>query len=131
VNPGKLKHEEISSKVLRAGFEVLNILGCGFLEKVYENALVSELRVMGQKVETQKGINVLYKGKQVGKYFADLIVENKIIVEIKTVDTITKIHEAQLLNYLKGSGYEVGLIMNFARPKLEWKRLVRSTNERG
>ncbi|MBI5778150.1 MAG: GxxExxY protein [Planctomycetes bacterium] len=120
----KLFHKEITGLILRSGFEVHNILGCGFLEKVYENAMAYELKHLGLKVENQKEIKVSYKGAEVGVYVADLIVGEKIIVELKAVEEITKIHQAQLLNYLKASGYKVGLILNFAKTKLEYKRLV-------
>ena len=119
------KHKEITGQILNASFEVHNILGCGFLEKVYENALVYEMKQQRLKVDVQKEIKVFYKGAEVGLYVSDLIVEDKVIVELKAVDEISKIHQAQLLNYLKASGYEVGLILNFAKPKLEYKRLVR------
>ena len=125
VYPEKLKHEEISYQIIKAAFEVHNILGCGFLEKVYENALIHELNLSGLKVETQKEIKVAYKGKEVGLYTADIVVDDKIIIELKVVEEITKIHQAQLLNYLKATGYEVGLIINFAKPKLAYERLVR------
>lgn len=120
----KLFHKEITGLILRAGFEVHNILGCGFLEKVYENAMIHELKHLGLKVENQKEIKVFYKGAEVGVYVPDLIVGEKVIVELKAVEEITKIHQAQLLNYLKASGYKVGLILNFAKTKLEYKRFA-------
>ena len=122
--PPKFKHKEVTHEILNAAFEVHNTLGCGFLEKVYEKALVYELRRRNLKIATQKEINVYYKKKQVGNYIADLIVEDKVIIELKAVEAISKIHEAQLLNYLKASGYEVGLILNFAKTKLDYKRMV-------
>ncbi|MEW6607040.1 MAG: GxxExxY protein [bacterium] len=118
------KYKEITYQILNAAFEVHNILGCGFLEKVYENSVVCELRLKRMKLEAQKRIEIFYKGKEVGIYVADLIVEDKVIVEVKAVDEISKIHKAQLLNYLKATGYEVGLILNFAKTKLEYERLV-------
>ncbi|MEW6609100.1 MAG: GxxExxY protein [bacterium] len=120
----RFKYKEITYQILNAAFEVHNILGCGFLEKVYENSVVCELRLKGMKVEAQKKIEIFYKGKEVGIYVADLIIEDKVIVEVKAVDEISKIHKAQLLNYLKATGYEVGLILNFAKTKLEYERLV-------
>ena len=83
------------------------------------------MNLSGLKVETQKEIKVIYKGKEVGLYTADIVVEDKIIIELKVVEEIAKIHQAQLLNYLKATGYEVGLIINFAKPKLAYERLVR------
>ncbi|MFH1228637.1 MAG: GxxExxY protein [Planctomycetota bacterium] len=121
----KFKHGDISYQILNAAFEVHNALGCGFLEKVYENALIYELQLRGIKVTQQKDATVYYKSKTVGIYTADLIVENKVIIELKVAQEITKIHQAQLLNYLKATGCEVGLILNFAKPKLEYERMVK------
>ncbi|MBI4712252.1 MAG: GxxExxY protein [Planctomycetes bacterium] len=118
------EHKEIIHEILNASFEVHNTLGCGFLEKVYGKALLYELRRRGLKVEAQKEIKVYYKKVEVGNYIADMIVDGKVIIELKTVEEVVKIHEAQLLNYLKASGYKVGLILNFAKTKLEYKRLV-------
>jgi GxxExxY protein len=124
ITPKQFKYKELTHEILNAAFEVHNILGCGFLEKVYEKALAYELKLRGLSVETQKEKKVYYKKFDVGLYISDMVIENKIIVELKTVEAISNIHEAQLLNYLKVSGYEVGLILNFANTKLEYKRLV-------
>jgi GxxExxY protein len=105
-------------------FEVNRILGPGFLEKVYENALLMELKARGIKAAAQYPIKVRYKDQIVGEYFADLVVENQVIIELKTVDRIEKIHEAQLLNYLKATGIKVGLLVNFKSTKADIKRLV-------
>lgn len=121
----KYKYQELTSLILKAAFEVHNALGCGFLEKVYERALILELKAKGLLLETQKGIKIAYKGQNVGTYVADIIVEDKVIVELKVANLLTIIHKAQVLNYLKASGYEVALILNFAKPKLEYKRVVR------
>ena len=118
------KYKELTEQILGAAFEVHNTLGCGFLEKVYENALVYELKQRGLKVTSQKEIKVSYKSQEVGLYVCDILVGEQVIVEVKAVEGITGLHQAQLLNYLKGSGYEVGLILNFGKPKLEYKRLV-------
>jgi GxxExxY protein len=115
---------EITYKINGAIFEVNRILGPGFLEKVYENALIIEIRERGLKVENQVPINVKYKGKNVGQYIADLLVEEKVIVEIKTVEKLTNIHEAQLLNYLNATGIKIGLLVNFRNQKAEIKRMV-------
>ena len=96
----------------------------GFLEKVYEKALLIELRERGLRAENQVPINVKYKGQSVGEYIADLLVEEKVIVELKTVEKLTKLHEAQLLNYLKATGIKVGLLVNFQNEKAEIKRMV-------
>ena len=105
-------------------FEVNRILGPGFLEKVYENALLIELRERELRVENQVPIEVNYKGTNVGEYIADLLVEDKVTVELKTVEKLTKFHEAQLLNYLKATGHNVRLLVNFQKEKAEIKRMV-------
>jgi len=115
---------DITYKINGAVFEVNRVLGPGFLEKVYENALAKELKTQGLKVETQAPIKVYYKDECVGEYFADILVEDKVIVELKTVEKIEKIHEAQLLNYLKATGIQVGLLVNFRKEKAEIKRMV-------
>ena len=115
---------ELTYLINGAIFEVNRELGAGFLEKVYENALLVELNERGLKVECQVPIKVKYKGKEVGEYYADIVVENQVILEIKAVDSLQKIHEAQLLNYLKATGYKIGLLVNFAHPKAEIKRFV-------
>jgi GxxExxY protein len=115
---------DITYAINGAVFEVNRILGSGFLEKVYENALLVELKRRGIKAESQVPIKVLYKEKVVGEYIADLLVEDKVIVELKTVENIDKVHEAQLLNYLKATGIRVGILVNFKHPKAEIKRMV-------
>lgn len=118
------KHKELTGEILSCAFEVHNTLGCGFLEEVYENSLIYKLRSRGLKVECQKAIQVLYKAETVGNYIADIVVEDKVILELKAAEQVTGIHRAQLLNYLKASGYELGLILNSAKTKLEHQRLV-------
>ena len=115
---------ELTYAINGASFEVNRILGPGFLEKVYENALLMELKARGIKATAQYPIKVKYKDQIAGEYFADLVVENQVIIELKTVDRIEKIHEAQLLNYLKATGIKVGLLVNFKNAKAEIKRLV-------
>lgn len=115
---------QLTEKILRAAFTVLNTIGCGFLEKVYENALVVELSRAKIPVEQQKPLQVSYQGVIVGDYLADLIIDSKVIVECKAVAGLDTIHEAQLLNYLKATGIRVGLLLNFGRPKLQYKRFV-------
>ena len=105
-------------------FEVNRVLGPGFLEKVYENALLIELKRKGLKAGSQAPINVFYKGNAVSEYVVDILVEGKVIVELKTVEKLEKAHEAQLLNYLKATGIHVGLLVNFKHPKAEVKRMV-------
>jgi GxxExxY protein len=117
-----LKHAEITNKILHVFFKkVYHQLGYGFLEKVYENALASELRRIGLKVEQQMKIDVFYDGELVGEYLADLLVENIVIIELKAARSILPEHEAQLLNYLRATPYEVGLLLNFG-PKAEFRR---------
>lgn len=105
-------------------YEVYKELGHGFLEKVYENALVKELKAQGLSVQAQVPISIKYKGDVVGDYFADLIVNDTIIIEIKAQEKLHKSHEAQILNYLKATGKKVGLLVNFAYPKATVKRFV-------
>ena len=115
---------EVTYQIRGAIFEVNRILGPGFLEKVYENALLVELKERGLKAVAQYPLKVKYKDRFVGEYFADLIVENRVIVELKTVENLDRIHEAQLLNYLKATGIKVGLLANFKHQKADIKRLV-------
>ena len=122
MNSSKLKHSKITSKILNAFLkQVYPRLGYGFLEKVYENAMVIALRQRGLKVEQQARINVFFEGEVIGEYFADLLVEDVVIVELKAAKQIAKEHEAQLLNYLRATPYEVGLLLNFG-PKAEFRR---------
>ena len=113
---------DITYKINGAIFEVNRELGAGFLEKVYENALLIELINAGLKAEKQVPIKVKYKEREVGEYFADIVVENRIILELKAVKSLQKIHEAQLLNYLKATGIKIGLLVNFTHPKAQIKR---------
>lgn len=115
---------DLTYAIRGAIFEVNTVLGPGFLEKVYEEALLSELRGRDLKAESQVPIEVSYKGKVVGEYFADILVEDKVIIEIKTVENIDKVHQAQLLNYMKATGIKVGLLVNFRHSKAEIKRMV-------
>ena len=118
-----LKHSEITGAIIKSFYRVYNSLGYGFLEKVYENALVIELVELGLLVEQQKGVNVYYRDKLVGEYFTDLVVENAVIVELKTAVSITPAHEAQLINYLRATEFEVGLLLNFGQTA-EYKRKI-------
>src|SRR5438552_286517 len=117
-------HGELTKQIIGAAFEVHKELGYGFLEKVYEWALQVELLQRGVKAETQKPITVKYKGVIVGDYVADLIVDEKVIVELKTEEKYNKQHEAQLLNELKATGTKVGLLVNFGRESCEFKRMA-------
>jgi GxxExxY protein len=124
------KHKGITDLIIKAFYTVYNALGYGFLEKVYENALGIELRKMGLEVVPQALISVHYAGQVVGEYFADLLVDDAVIVEIKASRTLADEHEAQLLNYLKATPYEVGLLLNFG-PKPQIKRKVYDNPRKG
>ena len=117
-------YKELSYNILGAAMEVHNELGCGFLEKVYENALMIAIKEKGIIAKQQYPIKVTYHEKVVGEYFADIFADEEIILELKTVEKITKINKAQTLNYLKATGVKVALIINFKNPKLEYERLV-------
>ena len=115
---------DITYAIRGAVFEVNQVLGPGFLEKVYENALLIELRMRGLKAESQVPIKVYYKENIVGEYITDILVEGKVIVELKTVEKLEKIHEAQLLNYLKATGIQIGFLVNMKNQRAEIKRMV-------
>jgi GxxExxY protein len=123
MNADRFKYKEITDIILRSFYEVYNELGNGFLESVYENALHIVLTGYGLYVERQKGINVFFRGKIIGDFKADLIVNEKVIIELKAVRALDPAHEAQLINYLKATDIEVGLLLNFGR-KPEFKRFV-------
>ena len=129
MNTDNYKHSEITEKIIKPFYKVYNVLGYGFLEKVYENAMFMELDSMGLIVEKQKQIQVYYEGKEVGQYFADLVVEGDVIVELKAAESLCEEHEFQLINYLKATEIEVGLLLNFGK-KPELKRKVFSNMER-
>lgn len=124
IPPNREDLNRITSAVIQCAYRVSNTLGCGFLEKVYENALLYELQKAGLKAEQQKPIAVHYDGIVVGDYYADLVVEDVVIVELKVVKAIEDIHAAQCLNYLKATGLSICLLINFAHPRVEIKRLV-------
>src|SRR5260370_20902066 len=115
---------DLTEAVIGSAFEVANVLGAGFLEKVYERALVRELASHGVSAEAQVSFPVCYKGHYVGEYVADLVVEEKVIVELKCVDRFANEHLAQCINYLKVSRLRVALLINFQKPRVEWKRVL-------
>ena len=119
----------ISERVIGCAYEVSNHLGTGFLEAVYENALGVELEAEDIRYAKQKQLKVNYKGNTVGHYVSDLIVENKLLLELKALPGLTTQHEAQVMNYLKATGIKVGLLINFGTPKLGIKRIVCHYNE--
>lgn len=118
------RYKELTYAVRACVFEVYRELGCGYLEKVYEKALLVELQRNDLAVRTQVPLTVEYKGVQVGKYCADMIVEDSVLVELKAQERVERCWEAQLINYLKMSGIHVGLLVNFAYPKATVRRLV-------
>jgi GxxExxY protein len=120
----KLEHEEITETIIGATFEVHRLLGYGFLEKVYQKALRVELEQRGLHAKIEEPIQVHFKGIDVGVYFADLLVEEKVIVELKVSKQYNPADEAQLLNELKATGLSVGLLINFGRERVEFKRMV-------
>ena len=125
-----VKHEQLTEQIIKGFYTVYRALGYGFLEKVYENSLAIELRKMKLEVVQQAEIKVYYAGVAVGEYYADLLVADAVIVEVKAVRALLKEHEAQLLNYLKATPYEVGLLLNFG-PKPEIKRKVYDNERKG
>ncbi|MBL7931368.1 MAG: GxxExxY protein [Bacteroidia bacterium] len=127
MNADNYKHSEITEQIIGAFYKVYNTLGHGFLERVYENALYLELVKMGLPVEKQKQIKVYYNEVEVGTYFADMCVSNLVIIELKAAESICEEHEFQLINYLKATEIEVGLLLNFGK-KPEFKRKVFSNN---
>jgi GxxExxY protein len=118
------KMSQLTEKVIRCAFTVSNTLGCGFLEKVYENALTHELRKAGLKAEQQHAITVYYDGVVVGEYAADLLVDAVLLIELKAVKEFDDIHLAQCLNYLRATSLRLCLLMNFGKPKLEFRRIA-------
>ena len=115
---------ELTEKVIGAIIEVSNTLGAGFLEKVYERALLRELGIRGIHAISQVAFAVVYKGRSVGEYSADILVEDLLLVELKYVDRFANEHMAQCLNYLRVSSRQLCLLVNFQKPKAEWKRVV-------
>ena len=116
------KHTELTDKIIQAFYSVYNELGYGFLENVYQNALYFELQSSSFKIESQKAIDVYYQSQLVGKYKADLIINDLIILELKAVDCLVAEHECQLINYLKATDIEVGLLLNFGiKPEIRRK----------
>lgn len=123
-------HSEITEKIIKHAYHVHNTLGFGFLEKVYENSLVKKLREEGLDIRQQHPIKVNFEGVIVGEYFADILVENKVIVELKSVKKFAPEHGAQLVNYLKATGIEVGLLINFGQSCEISRKIMTSKNNR-
>ena len=118
-----MKYEELTESIIRSFYEVFNELGCGFLESVYEKALTISLRKQNLSFECQKDLRVYFQGEEIGFFKADIIVEDKILIEIKACQNINNAHIAQTINYLKATNIEVGLLVNFGK-KIELKRLL-------
>lgn len=124
MNADQRRFDSVTECVLGAVFEVSNTLGAGFLEKVYERALLRELGLRGIRAIAQASFPVIYKGHSVGEYFADILVEDMLVIELKCVERLVNEHTAQCLNYLRASGRAVCLLVNFQKPKVEWKRVI-------
>jgi len=120
----RLEINRVTERIINCVYRVSNILGSGFLEKVYENALAIELQQSGLRVAQQHPVNVLYNGNLVGDYIADLLVEDCVIVETKAVTALDDVHSAQCMNYLKATGLKVCLLINFGKPRVDIKRIV-------
>lgn len=117
-----MENKILTGKILEGAFEVSNGLGAGFVESVYQKALLIALNEKGLKAEAEVPMEVQFRGSRVGRFFADIVVEELIIVELKAVDNFAKEHFAQILNYLKASGLKTGLIINFGKPTIEYRR---------
>ena len=124
----KLEHSDLTGCVLGCCFEVAKELGCGFLESVYKNALFIAMKQKGLNVFTEQSYEVVFREHKIGRYVADIVVENLIIVELKCCSSLLPEHQAQLINYLKASKIKIGLLVNFSRPRLEYKRLWHPDN---
>jgi GxxExxY protein len=116
--------DSLSERVIGAAFDVANTLGAGFLEKVYERAMLIELSARGISAKAQTSLAITYKGRCIGEYFADILVEGVLVVELKCVERLANEHTAQCINYLRASGKTLCLLINFQKPKVEWKRIV-------
>lgn len=124
VDVSKNEINSITEKIIGCAYKVSNGLGCGFLEKVYENALAYELGKIGLKVEQQKQVKVFYDKIEVGFYETDLVVQDIVLVELKGVKSLDQAHQAQCLNYLKATGLKICLLINFGNPRVEVKRFI-------
>ena len=118
--------DQVTQTVIGAAFEVANVLGAGFLERVYERALLRELDLRGLTVKRQVRFPIVYKRQLIGDYVADLVIEERVIVEFKCAECLTDEHTAQCINYLKASHLTLALLINFRKPRIEWKRIVRN-----
>ena len=124
-----MSESPLSQRVIGCAIEVSRVLGCGFLEKVYENALMVELVRSGLSAEQQRATLVRYHGVVVGEYVVDILVEGSLLVEVKALDRLNPVHDSQVMNYLRATGCTVGLLLNFGRPQLGIRRLVWNHDE--
>lgn len=124
-----MQYKEITEKIIGCAYTVYNKMGYGFLESVYEKCLLIELRKAGLKAESQQAITVYYENQIVGDFVADIVVEDSVILELKSVRRLAKVHEAQLVNYLVATGKEIGLLLNFGEQKVEVKRKVKDLDK--
>lgn len=120
-----MQHEDITREIIGCAYTVFNALGSGYLESVYEKSMMIELAASGLSAQAQVPIDVMYSGEPVGEYFADIVVENIIVVELKSVQEIARAHEVQLVNYLTASGIDTGLLINFGGASVEVRRKAR------
>ena len=125
-----MEKEDVTHKVIGCAYQVYNNLGFGFLESVYRKAIVIEIEASGLRVQQESPLKVLYRDQIVGDFFADLLVEDELIVELKSVERLGKVHEAQLVNYLVATGIEVGLLINFGSTGVDVKRKYRTPKEK-
>jgi GxxExxY protein len=125
-----MKHEELTHQIISCAYQVYNILGFGFLESVYKKAMLIELERNKLKTEPEKPLKVYYSNKVVGEFYVDLLVEDEIIIELKSVENLTKAHEVQLVNYLNGLKTEIGLLINFGPNGVDIKRKYRQPVEK-
>ena len=124
-----MQYKELTENIIGCAYQVYNRMGFGFLESVYEKCLLIELRKEGLKVESQKAVTVYYENEVVGEFIADIVVEDSVILELKSVRQIIKAHETQLVNYLVATGIHVGLLLNFGERKVEVKRKLKDLNQ--
>lgn len=125
-----LKHDDITGKIIGCAFEVINELGSGFLESVYERAMLLALSQSGVTASSQQQVKVMFRGECVGDFYADILVEGSVIIELKAVAAILPEHKAQIINYLNATGIEVGLLLNFGGSRLQFLRFTRSKDFR-
>ena len=120
-----LLYSDLTRKIIGVAMEVHSRLGCGFLESVYEEAMAVELDLCGLKYERQKAIEVFYRGRKIKQFVCDILVEEKVLIELKAVKELTDVEHAQILNYLKATGLKLGFLINFGKKSLDYKRFIK------